>query len=422
VIDLLRKYTSKFMHWYRVSQQVQSVLSKILLCRTPVLKGHVYECRQCGSRCHVYNSCTDRTCPQCAGARRADWLDKTQELLLDGVNYFQVVFTLPDRFSPLILGNRSKLYDLLFRSAWQSLNEVLCQEGKFHPAALMLLHTWNQELDHHPHLHALVPGGGPALDGGGWITSRHPTQRNRRKPFLVDNALLGQKFRERFTDGFRRLVRAGKLRLEEDWAKLLNPAELEDWLTKVTQSNWNVFIEGPPHGKSDPVQVLKYLARYMTGGPISDGRLISDENDRVAFWARSKNKAEGNRSRRFELPGKEFVRRWAMHILPKGYTRSRRFGGYHGSKRDDYLSHCRELLATPQCSESKETVERTEPLERPLPKCPNCEIPMYCIIEQRRPSWKDIFERRIYSDATFYSPMHHNRYAGFPPFPHEPDG
>jgi hypothetical protein len=141
VIDLLRKYVPKFMIWFRVSWQVKSVLSKILLCRTPTLKGHVYECPQCHARCHVYNSCTDRHCPQCAGARRADWLDKTRTLLLPGVNYFQVVFTLPDKLSPLILGNRKELYDLLFRSAWRSLETILRQSGKFHPAALMVLHT-----------------------------------------------------------------------------------------------------------------------------------------------------------------------------------------------------------------------------------------------------------------------------------------
>ena len=129
------------MNRYRVPQQVQSVLSKILLCRTSVLKGHVYECPECGSRTCVYNSCADRHCPQCCGARRADWLDKTRELLLPGVNYFQVVFTLPDRFSSLMLGNRKELYDLLFRSAWRSLDEVLRETGKFHPAAVMMLHT-----------------------------------------------------------------------------------------------------------------------------------------------------------------------------------------------------------------------------------------------------------------------------------------
>jgi hypothetical protein len=141
VIDLLRKYTPKCMSWHRVSQQVKSVLSRILLCRTSVLRGHLYECPQCGSHGNMYNSCTDRHCPQCVGARRADWLAKTQQLLLPGVNYFQVVFTLPDRFSPLILGNRRELDNLLFRSAWQSLDAVLRQTGKFHPAALMMLHT-----------------------------------------------------------------------------------------------------------------------------------------------------------------------------------------------------------------------------------------------------------------------------------------
>ena len=185
-----------------------------------------------------------------------------------GVNCCQVVFTLPDRFSPLILGDQQGLCDLLFRSGWRALGEVLREAGKFHPAALMLLHTWNQELDHHPHLHAVVPGGGPSLEGGSWTTSRHPTQRNRRKPYLVDNVLLGRRFRKKFIDGFRRLVRGGKLRLEEDWAKLLEPRELETWLAEVTQSDWNVFIEGPPHGRSKPDQLLKYLARYLTGGQI----------------------------------------------------------------------------------------------------------------------------------------------------------
>ena len=141
MIDLLRKYTPKFLSHYRVAQQVKSVLAKILLCRTPTLKGHIYECPQCQSRCHVYNLCTDRHCPQCSGARRATWLDKTRSLLLPGVTYFQVAFTLPDQLAPLILGNRKALYDLLFRSAWRSLEEALREQQQFQPAAVMVLHT-----------------------------------------------------------------------------------------------------------------------------------------------------------------------------------------------------------------------------------------------------------------------------------------
>lgn len=233
----------------------------------------------------------------------------------------------------------------------------------------------------------------------------------------MDNVLLGQTFRQKFADGFRRLVQAGKLRLEGEWAWLHEPQELETWLTEVTQSDWNVFIEGPPHGKSDPASVLKYLARYLTGGPISDQRIIRDENDRVTFWARSRNKAEGNLPREFPLPGKEFVRRWAMHILPKGYTRSRCFGGYHGSKRKDYLHRCRELL--PIATSQPPPAERIEPS---LPKCPRCEIEMCCIQKQQRPSWKEVFERHIYADTSVYSPMHHCRSRGSPALPHEPYG
>jgi hypothetical protein len=141
VIDVLRRYTPGFLLRRRVASQVISVLSKILLCRTALLKGHVYECPQCRSRRNVYNSCTDRHCPQCGGARRADWLDKTSALLLPKINYFQVVFTLPDRLSGLILGNRRALYDLLFHSAWRALDDTLRSSGQFQPAAHLVLHT-----------------------------------------------------------------------------------------------------------------------------------------------------------------------------------------------------------------------------------------------------------------------------------------
>ncbi len=252
----------------------------------------------------------------------------------------------------------------------------------------------------------MVPGGGPSLDGQRWITSRHPTQRRRRKPFLVDNEELGRKFREHFVNGLRRLVRTEKLRLEGEWSKLQDPVQLKTWTNELTATDWNVFIEGPPHGKSKPVQVLKYLARYMTGGPISDSRLISDDGGVVTFWARSKDKAKGNPSRPLPLPGAEFVRRWSMHILPKGYTRSRSYGGYHGTKRKDYLQRCRELLGI-MPEDLGNSGDPIEAPERTPPTCTRCKIPMECIDERARPSWKQIFERDIYADPALYSPMHH---------------
>lgn len=140
MIDILRGYTPSFLRCWQVAQQVKSVLSKILLCRTPILKGHVYECPQCHSLKNVYNSCVDRHCPQCGGAKRADWLNKTSELILPHVNYFQVVFTLPDKLSSVILGNRKPLYDLLFHSAWRAL-DIKLREQQLRLAAHFVLHT-----------------------------------------------------------------------------------------------------------------------------------------------------------------------------------------------------------------------------------------------------------------------------------------
>ena len=219
---------------------------------------------------------------------------------------------------------------------------------------------------------------------------------------------MGQSFREHFVDGLRRLVLKGKLHLDGEWFRLQDPTKLEVWLDELTATDWNVFVEGPPHGQSRPTDVLKYLARYMTGGPISDRRLISDEDSVVRFWARSKDKRKGNPSEPFPLKGTEFVRRWAMHILPKGYTRSRAYGGYHGTKRAVYLDRCRELLgiAVDDPARTDDCLDCREPSE---PTCPRCEIPMISIFRQSRPSWKKIFERAIYAEPGIYSPMHHIR-------------
>jgi hypothetical protein len=201
-------------------------------------------------------------------------------------------------------------------------------------------------------------------------------------------------------------MRHGKLRLEGTWSEFEDPTYREAWLEELTATDWNVFVEGPPHGKSRPTDVLKYLARYIAGGPISDRRMISDEDGLVRFWARSKDKADGKRSEPFPLKGTEFVRRWTMHILPKGYTRSRSYGGYHGTKRAAYLDSCRQLLGI-GADDAISTDGRLDDVEASEPICPRCEVTMQCILRQSRPSWKEIFERAIYADPAIYSPMHY---------------
>jgi hypothetical protein len=300
-----------------------------------------------------------------------------------------VIFTLPDSLSRITLGNRREIYRLLFQSAWSALRDQLREEQGVEPAALMVLHTWNQQLEHHPHIHALVPGGGPSLDGRKWIRTRHAMKR-RRKSHLVDNHALGRRFRDRFVAGLNRLHRRGKLKLGP-LSLVRDYDDFVTWTDSVADQDWVVYIQPPLRDHSDPEHVLKYLARYLTGGPISDRRLISHENDQVKFWARSKDKKSGNPSRPFPLSGREFVRRWAIHILPKGFTKSRHYGGFSGRLRTGYLSRCRELLKLPDVepAQRRDAADETPPPTPPT--CPHCEAALECTLSQRRPSWRDIF-------------------------------
>lgn len=178
---------------------MRSTLAKLELCRTFALGGHLFRCDACDFECRVNNSCGDRHCPQCAGAKRADWLTSTSQLLLPGITYFQVVFTIPDKLSSLALGNREEMYDLLFRAAWKTLKAVIADEQLFEAAAVMVLHTWNQKLEAHTHVHALVPGGGPALTGDRrWINSRRPDVKHCDGKYLVDSEELKSEFRDNF--------------------------------------------------------------------------------------------------------------------------------------------------------------------------------------------------------------------------------
>jgi hypothetical protein len=371
--------------------QVQSTLAKLSLCRTAALGGRKWQCESCDHQCIIYNSCVDRHCPRCGGAKRADWLARTEQLLLPQVNYFQVVFTLPDVLSGVTLGNRREVYGLLMRTAWQALKEVLREEQGIEPAALMVLHTWNQELDHHPHVHALVPGGGPSFDGTNWVPTCHPKHRRRKKPYLVDNGLLGEKFKEYFVAGLKRLHAKELIAFDPPVLPGVDEPDFNQWLDRTAEQAWNVFIEPPPEN-SQPQHMVRYLARYLTGGPISDGRLISHEKNEVTFWARSKNKQAGNKPRAFTLPAVEFVRRWSMHILPKGFTKTRAYGGFSCRHRKDYLRRCHELLPI---AEAEDPPDASPPLEDETQEitrtCPRCEGQMICVASTPRPAWRDLF-------------------------------
>jgi hypothetical protein len=322
------------------------------------------------------------------GARRADWVDNTAQLLRRGTEHFQVVFTIPDKLSSLVLGNRRALYQLLFRSAATALQRSLGDECGMQAASTMVLHTWNQRLGHHAHIHALVPGSGPSLDGTRWVPCRYTraTRTKPARPFLVDNTELGRRFRDSYIRGVRRLIRAGVLEIDD-------LATINTILDAVQASDWVVYIQPPPKDTCDPADVLKYLARYMTGGPISDRRLIEVKDGRVYFGARSSDKS--GRQVPVSLPTLEFIRCWTLHILPKGFTKARCYGGWSNTRRAAYQQQCERLQPPPPSPDPPDPVT---PVLEPTPdemvetmKCPSCQTAMVLESDTRRSSWRELF-------------------------------
>jgi hypothetical protein len=214
------------------------------------------------------------------------------------------------------------------------------------------------------------------------------------RPFLVDNKELSRRFRNKFAASLKRLHCQDKITFEPPRLPGEKEQTFANWMNDVAGRNWNVYIEPPPENSS-PDHVLKYLARYLTGGPISDRRLISHQNGMVTFWARSKDKKSGNKPRPIALPGSEFVRRWSMHILPKGFTKSRPYGGFSYTKRGDYLDRCRTLLRSPQEDATDADPSAIHPDEHHddahQPSCPHCQTSMRQIASRARPSWPDLF-------------------------------
>jgi hypothetical protein len=367
----------------QVCPHVESSLLRMHFCRSTELGKRIYRCEPCNYETTVFNSCGDRNCPQCTGAKRSDWLSKTMELTIPQATYFQVVFTLLASLSSLALGNRTEIYNLLFETAWASLRTKMKKDLGIQAAGVAVLHTWNQRLGHHPHVHMMVPGNGPSLDGQRWVECRMEWCRKTKqmKPFLVDNKKLGRDFRNLFLSRLAKLVEQGKVKVEE-------AGFIADLIAKLQLKDWVVFIEGPPKPDCPPSHMLKYLTRYLTGGPISNGRIVGERDGRIFFMARSERKGQGQVE--VSLSKVEFVQQWSLHILPKEFTKTRRFGAWSGSKRRIYLERCTQLApkdvaspATPKVTDSVETKKHRS--------CPHCQGEMACILKEERPRWRELF-------------------------------
>jgi hypothetical protein len=309
---------------------------------------------------------------------------RTAELL--PVPYFHVIFTIPASAAPLGLQNKQVVYDILFRAASQTLLQIAAdpkhlgaQIGFF-----LILHTWGQNLHHHPHLHGVVPGGGLAPDGSRWIPCRQG--KNSKKHFFLPVKVLGQLFRGKFLDLLEKAFQRGELSFHGNLKNLNDPQAFKRWLRTTRQINWVVYAE-PPFG--GPVHVLKYLARYTHRVAISNSRLIDIEGGKVRFhW---KDYADGGLQKVMTLDSEEFIRRFLLHVLPKGFVRIRHYGFLANRHRKEKVAHCRQLLGAAEEEQSigdtKVTVSSDVPANTDAANvCPVCGTGNMVLIEILAPT------------------------------------
>jgi predicted RNA-binding Zn-ribbon protein involved in translation (DUF1610 family) len=360
--DVIRRFGAALLHDRSATQTPaqHAVLATLGRCHTAALGGHLYRCDGCGAEHPAYNSCGNRHCPSCLGHKSAQWLEERAAELLP-VPYFHVVFTVPQEVAALALGNKKEVYSILFRAASEALLELA--EDPRHIGAslgfLAILHTWSQTLTHHPHLHCIVPAGGLSPDRSRWV-------RCRGKRFLLSIDALSRLYRGKFLAYLTEAVCAGKLRFAGVTAPLAEPSAFAAFRSEQRSKKWLVYAK-PPFGS--PEQVLKYLARYTHRVAISDSRILRIEGDTITFAYRDRK--HDDRKRTMTLDGVEFLRRFLLHVLPKGFVRIRYFGLLANRVRADNLARCRELLSA-QAPPAPRSSSKAEPTDEDRHRCPTC--------------------------------------------------
>lgn len=366
VADIIRAQGERFIERSRswLTWTHRKVLHAIERCRTVALGGHRDRCVRCGHRAISYNSCRNRHCPKCQTGARNRWLaERSKELL--PVRYVHVVFTLPHQLAPLAYQNKRLLYRLLFQASAATLLEVAAhpQHLGAEIGFLSVLHTWGQNLQHHPHVHCVIPAGGLSPDHTRWIQPRYP--------FFLPVKVLSRVFRGKFVAGLQRAFRQGKLGFYGDQRALQDPKLFRALVRSLFRQDWIVYAK-PPFG--GPQYVLHYLARYTHRVAISNHRLVSCQDGQVTF--RWKDYAHGSRKRMMTLSADAFLRRFLLHVLPKGFVRIRFFGFLANRRRATLLPICRQLLA------AQPTVGSACPASPQPPttwSCPLCGGPMIII-------------------------------------------
>jgi hypothetical protein len=313
-------------------RQHWKAFNAILRCRTAALGGHIDECLGCGKRVLSYNSCRNRHCPKCQGNARHRWLAARMGELLP-TRYVHVVFTLPHELAPLALVNQKLIYSLLFRLTAETLMEF-ARDPRFLGAEIgffSVLHTWNQKLEHHPHVHCVVPEGGIATDGSRWVWPRYD--------FFLPVKAMAKVFRGKLLDALKEAFAAGELRFPGQMRNLAAPRSFAALLRQSCRHKWVAYAKRPFGG---PEHVLEYLGNYTHRVAISNCRLLELQDGKISF--RWRDSAHNNQQRVMTLPAEEFLRRFFLHVLPRGFVRIRHFGLFANRLRKVSLEVCRRLL------------------------------------------------------------------------------
>jgi len=361
VADIIRQSGNSFIAKHRswLTWLHLRVLFAIEFCRTATLGGHLDRCSRCGYEAISYNSCRNRHCPKCLTNARDQWLaERSQELL--PVHYVHVVFTLPHELSWLALQNKKVVYDLLFRTSTATLLEVAADPTHLGAEIgfLSVLHTWGQNLQHHPHIHCVIPSGGLSPDRRRWI---HP-----RYPFFLPVRVLSRVFRGKFIAALKQAFRQGQLVFPGGLQALAGEKAFRAFLRPLFRQDWVIYSKRPFGG---PEHVLHYLARYTHRVAISNHRLLSVADGKVSF--RWKDYAHGSKQRKMTVTAEEFLRRFMLHVLPRGFVRIRFSGLLANRRRKQLLPLCKQLLegSSQPHSQTSGSVE-AKPVEGWF--CPHC--------------------------------------------------
>jgi Putative transposase/Transposase zinc-binding domain len=343
-------------------------MQAIETCRTAALGGHLERCDACEHQRISYNSCRNRHCPKCQSLARAQWIEHRQAELLN-CQYFHVVFTLPEEIAAIAYQNKAVVYNLLFQATAETLRTIGADPK--HLGAdigfFAILHTWGQNLMHHPHLHCVVPGGGLSPDKQRWISCR--------RDFFLSARVLSRFFRRRFLEMLEHAFEAGELNFFSALANLQNRDTFQQYLAPVRKKEWVVYAKPPFAG---PEQVLDYVGRYTHRVAISNNRLLDSEDGHVRF--RWKDYADDNQQKSMTLTADEFIRRFLLHALPSGMQRIRYYGLLGNRHRTENLTRCRDVLNMPaktttpdEPAASRDYRSRYEALTgKSLHQCPAC--------------------------------------------------